>query len=304
MVAPLVLKNYNGWNMGFNVANISEFTNNVQIQLIGPTGDVVGGDSLTIPAKAMEYWYVPATQDLGLDSGFVGAAILTSYLPFHAAIDEVKYTGQGQDVGQAMSYIATDAGASAEWCSHADPGSNNCEALNQYDILHPTGNGPELAIPLIQKGDPNTGMGDVSGINLFNASPDQPSTVHIWFQMESGAAAAPTLSAPYELQISGHGTATVYTMDSTFSEMSQNFQGSALIYPIEGAGAVFAVSNNVNYAVQHDGSAVYNAINTWGQFRMLCSQYGIVDNNGNYYQNGSFSPCLSLQGMARLESAR
>ncbi|HVX31161.1 MAG TPA: DUF4815 domain-containing protein, partial [Nitrolancea sp.] len=57
MVAPLILKAYNGWNSGINIANISELTNTVTVTWVGPTGNVVGSDSVTIPAKAMEYIY-------------------------------------------------------------------------------------------------------------------------------------------------------------------------------------------------------------------------------------------------------
>ena len=131
MVAPLVFQNYNGWNTGVNIANTSELTNTVTVTWVGPTGNVVGTDSVTIPAKAMEYIYRPNTQDIGLDSGFVGAATLTSLLPFTAAVDEVKYTGTGNDVGQAMSYIATDAGASAAWCTADSTHQNDCD-WNKY----------------------------------------------------------------------------------------------------------------------------------------------------------------------------
>jgi hypothetical protein len=65
-----------------------------------------------------------------------------------------------------------------------------------------------------------------------------------------------------------------------FSEMSAGFQGSASIYPVAGAGTIFGVSNNVNYDVQGDGSAVYNAVNAWGQFRFFCSQEGVEDSTG------------------------
>jgi hypothetical protein len=275
MVAPLILKAYNGWNSGVNIANISELTNTVTVTWVGPTGNVVGSDSVTIPAKAMEYIYTPNTQDLGLDSGFVGAAVLTSLLPFHAAIDEVKYSGTGQDVGQAMSYIATDSGASASFCAAGssfpfcafDPAD-----WNKYFVLSPIGSWPSLNVPLIQKGNPLTGMGDTSGINIFNASADASSTDWVSFYQPSGALAAPTLNAPYEITLGALNTATIYTMD--FSEMSSGFQGSAQIVPVSGAGVIFGVSNNVNYEVSGDGSAVYNAVNTWGQFRLFCSQAG------------------------------
>jgi len=284
MVAPLILKAYNGWNSGVNIANISEFTNTVTVTWVGPTGNVVGSDSVSIPAKAMEYIYTPNTQDLGLNSGFVGAAVLTSVLPFHAAIDEVKYSGTGQDVGQAMSYIATDAGASAAWCTADSTHKSGCE-WNKYRVLKPYGAYPQLNIPLIQKGSPLTGMGDTSGINIFNSSAEASSTADISFYQPSGALAAPTLNAPYEITLGALNTATIYTMD--FSEMSAGFQGSAQIVPVAGAGVLFGVSNNVNYDVAGDGSAVYNAVNAWGQFRLYCSQEGT-----NSWADNGFGSCI------------
>jgi hypothetical protein len=283
MVAPLILKAYNGWNSGVNIANISELTNTVTVTWVGPTGNVVGSDSVTIPAKAMEYIYTPNTQDLGLDSGFVGAAVLTSLLPFHAAIDEVKYSGTGQDVGQAMSYIATDAGASASWCA-AGSSFPFCQ-WNKYRVLKPYGTWPSLNIPLIQKGSPLTGLGDTSGINLFNSSASASTTDWISFYQPSGALAAPTLNAPYEITLGALNTATIYTMD--FSEMSSGFQGSAQVVPVAGAGVVFGVSNNVNYDIAGDGSAAFNAVNAWGQFRLYCSQQGT-----NSWVDNGFGSCI------------
>ena len=79
------------------------------------------------------------------------AAVLNGTAPFHAAIDEVKYTGSGNDVGEAMSYIATAATAQRAWYR-----------------LNPSGTGPSLSLPLVQKGSQATGKGDTSGIDLFN----------------------------------------------------------------------------------------------------------------------------------------
>jgi hypothetical protein len=284
MVAPLVFQNYNGWNTGVNIANTSELTNTVTVTWVGPTGNVVGTDSVSIPAKAMEVIYRPNTQEVGLNSGFVGAAVLTSLLPFTAAVDEVKYSGSSQDVGQAMSYIATDAGASAAWCTADSTHQGECD-WNKYRVLKPYGSYPQLNIPLIQKGNPLTGTGDTSGINLFNASSEASTTDWVRFYQPSGALAAPTLNAPYEITLGALNTATIYTMD--FSDMSAGFQGSAQIVPVAGAGVVFGVSNNVNYDVQGDGSAVYNAVNAWGQFRLYCSQEGT-----NSWADQSFGSCI------------
>jgi len=292
MVAPLVFQNYNGWNTGVNIANISELTNTVTVTWVGPTGNVVGNDSVTLPAKAMKYIYRPTTQDLGLNSGFVGAAVMTSLLPFHAAIDEVKYTDPSNPNaaghGQAMSYIATDAGASAAFCYLLNgPNGPNC-VPNGYNGT-PSGTfGPSLNIPLIQRGSTLTGMGDFSGINLFNASAQESSTDWVTFYQPSGALAAPTLNQPYQIVLGPLNTGTIYTGD--FNEMSTGFQGSAQVIPVSGGGVIFGVSNNVNYAVQGDGSAVYNAVNSWGQFRLDCSQTGVVDNSGS--SNQFFGGCI------------
>jgi len=298
MVAPLVFQSYNGWNTGLNIANISEFTNTVTVTWVGPTGNVVGSDSVTLPAKAMEYIYRPSTMDLGLTNGYVGAAVLTSLLPFHAAVDEVKYTDPSNPNaaghGQAMSYIATDAGASAAFCYLlngpfgqpvcAPNGYNGApNGAGSYDI-----GGPTLNIPLIQRGSTLTGMGDFSGINLFNASAQESTTDWVRFYQPSGALEAPTLNAPYQIVLGPLNTATIYT--GQFNEMSTGFQGSAQVEPVSGGGVIFGVSNNVNYAVNGDGSAVYNAVNSWGQFRLDCSQTGIVDNSGNASQ--FFGGCI------------
>ena len=106
-----------------------------------------------------------------------------------------------------------------------------------------------------------------------HASSSASTTDWISFYQPSGALAAPTLNAPYEITLGALNTATIYTMD--FSEMSAGFQGSAQVVPVAGAGVVFGVSNNVNYDVAGDGSAVYNAVNSWGQFRLYCSQQGV-----------------------------
>ena len=131
-----------------------------------------------------------------------------------------------------MSYIATDSGASASFCT-AGSTFPVCD-WNKYFVLSPIGSWPSLNVPLIQKGSPLTGMGDTSGINLFNASADASSTDWINFYQPSGALAAPTLNAPYEITLGALNTATIYTMD--FSEMSAGFQGSAQIIPVAGAG--------------------------------------------------------------------
>lgn len=278
MVAPLVFQNFNGWNTGVNIANIAEFANTVTVAWYNATGNVVGQEQVTIPAKGMEFVYQPYRQDYDLNPGFVGSAVLTSLLPFHAAIDEVKYLNSstagtsdiGAGMGQAMSYIATAAGASAG------------QAPDAHNETSPAGGFAHLSLPLVQKGNPATGMGDASGINLFNlaytGAGEGPgtSTIWVWFFQPSGALAAPTLGQPMVLSLPAYSNATIYTMSPTnnLTEMSTGFQGSAIVTPTAGSGSIFGVSNNVNYAIAGDGSAVFNLINQFGQFRMFCSQNG------------------------------
>lgn len=244
--APLVFKNYNGWNTGINVANLGTQPVTVSVTYYNQQGDNIAQDQRTIPSRAMEYIYRPSqtpqdiaagtNQDNNLNAASaISGATITSTGPVHAAVDEVKYLG-GPGMGQAMSYLAPSYGAAP---------------------------GQSLALPLFQRGDATTGLGDTSGINLFNFG--GPSAVNVWFYDQSGALVAPTLSTPVNFIMSPFANATVYGLN--FDEMPVGFQGSAVVEnvtpggPEQGGGPfgqIAAVSNNVNYAVPFDGSAVYN----------------------------------------------
>jgi hypothetical protein len=297
MYAPLVFKHYNGWNTGINIVNLSEATNTVSVQFHGPDNNVMSGGTITLAPKATKYIYIPNTGDAGQSDGFHGAAVLVSNSnqPFHAAIDEVKYTGRGNDVGQAMSYLATRA-AARWWDALVEGGT-------------PTGSVPSLSLPLVQKGSQSTGMGDTSGIDLFNVDAKWSVTANVWFYNPAGALSTVSINAPLQVTLGPLNTATIYTMTGGkdvigLGNMENGFRGSALIRPripflngnnqvcVEGMdtgttqgcvlgggingnaglGTLVGVSNNVNYDVKGDGSAVYNLYNSWGQFRYFCSQ--------------------------------
>src|SRR5690606_35186864 len=98
--------------------------------------------------------------------------------PLAAAIDEVKYLG-GQGEGHAMSYAAGSALVGGD----AAPLANGREL---YESM--------LALPLVQKGNPATGYGDTSGINLFNPSGDAV-TAAVQFLDSAGVPVAPTVAA-------------------------------------------------------------------------------------------------------------
>ena len=246
---PLVFRDYNGWNTGINIANLSSNDNRVTVTYYNYAGNAVATERVTIPARAMEYVYTPATGNFGIGANQITAVRIEGTQPLVAAIDEVKYLG-GQGEGHAMSYPASFA---IEGDYVVGPGDE--DGRYWYDNL--------LALPLVQKGNPTTGVGDTSGINLFNPDDDEVDA-YIQFVDQSGVPVAPTVGAddseaPIVLPLSAGAGATVYTLN--YSEMPAGFQGAAIV-GVVGDGELVGVSNNVNYAVDGDGSAVYNLANT------------------------------------------
>src|SRR5690606_17948946 len=102
---PLVFRDYNGWNTGINIANLSDRDNRVTVTYYNYAGNVVASDTVTIPARAMEYVYTPASGNFGIGENQITAVRIAGTAPLAAAIDEVKYLG-GQGEGHAMSYAA------------------------------------------------------------------------------------------------------------------------------------------------------------------------------------------------------
>ena len=247
---PLVFRDYNGWNTGINIANLSSSDNKVTVTYYNYAGNVVASDTVTIPPRAMEYVYTPATGNFGIGPNQVTAVRIEGQFPLVAAIDEVKYLG-GQGEGHAMSYPASFA----LWGGDVEEVDQPFDEIGryEYDSL--------LALPLVQKGNPTTGTGDTSGINLFNPDGEYSVNAYIQFVDSAGVPVAPTVAAtdaedPIELPIGPHGGATVYTLN--YGELPNGFQGAAIVGVGGYEGALVAVSNNVNYAVDGDGSAVYN----------------------------------------------
>jgi len=240
---PLVFRDYNGWNTGINVANLSSDTNRVTVTYYNHVGNVVATESVTIPPRAMEYVYTPATGNFGIGENQITSARIEGTAPLAAAIDEVKYLG-GQGEGHAMSYAAGSALVGGD----SVPLANGREL---YESL--------LGLPLVQKGNPTSGFGDTSGINLFNPSGDAV-TAAVQFLDSAGVPVAPTVGAddsenPLTFQLPAGAGATIYTL--SLSELPAGFQGSAVV-GVVGDGALVGVSNNVNYEVAGDGSAVFN----------------------------------------------
>jgi hypothetical protein len=219
--APLVFDNYFYWNTGISVANLGTMPNDVKISYFGTDGTLVDSNELTIPAQGMNFIYTPAS---GTGDGFLGAAIIEGSQPFCAAVDETKYTGDQPDVGHAMSYVTS--------------------AITGYA-------GQQLRLPLAQRGSSVTGLGDTSGIQIFNVR-NQSVVIEVYVHSESGQ------QMHYEqINLGANQSTTVYLLSLN---LPGDFRGSATIDIISGTGWVSAISNNVNYAVQYDGSASYGLV--------------------------------------------
>ena len=237
--APLVFEDFNGWNTGFSIANLSDTASNtVTISFYNQNGQLVSSDQRVLQPRAVEYIYRPATanQELGGPVGSLQQVVVQGTAPLAAAADSVKYLS-GREQGQALSYLLQGSAGEDE----------------------------TLSVALIQKG---TSMGpsgqfsgDTSGVQLFNTSSTGPATVWYAFFDQTGALVAPTLTGPVATTIGALGAATLYT--PFFAEMPNGFQGSFLATVVSG-GPVAAVSNTVNYDVVGDGTAAYNAFLSTG----------------------------------------
>src|SRR5690606_26467120 len=157
----------------------------------------------------------PATGNFGLADSQITAVRIAGTAPLAAAIDEVKYLG-GQGEGHAMSYPA----AYDAWSDYAEyPGDT------EYNPIWWTGRyfyHVALSLPRAQKGNPTTGVGDTSGINLFNTDPAAAVEAWVQFLDSAGVPVAPTVGAddgedPIAIPIPAHGGATIYTLN--YSEM-------------------------------------------------------------------------------------
>ena len=268
---PLAFQNYNNWNTGFNIANLSDITNTVTITFYNYLTNSVSGFQENIPPRAMEYVYYPGNgTDAGLAS--VSAVVFSGTSPFHVATDEVKYMGiantnsNQSGVGEAMSYMAVAHGAKGLIGPPDLGGANGAAPGIPFPIN-------KLDVPLFQKGDPTSGLGDTSGVNMFNFG--LAAVVDVIFYDQSGAPTAPTaavdpahpfIANPIEIDLGSLASATLYSLDPGNAEMPVGFIGSVDMQVINVGSEVAAVSNNVNYSIAGDGAAVYNAAAVQGNF--------------------------------------
>lgn len=236
LFAPAVYLDYNGWNTGISVANLADTDNNINVQYYVNSGNAPSVQTQRLAAHGMTYFYNPSSpsedgtgQDPVMDR-LAGAVILSDY-PVAAAVDAVKYFGNDANVGQAMSYNATA----------------NLVA--------------QQAMPLVQKGNPATGMGATSGLNLLNPNVANNTIVVEWLN-QSG------------FQADNFGVTTVvvppaaigfaYTMFQ--HNIPNGYYGSAIATSLNEL-PFSMTSANVDYQVQGDGSTIWNGYNPCGLFR-------------------------------------
>lgn len=236
-VAPLVFRNFNSWNSGISVVNLSDLEGTtVTVSYVSVDGDIVETDQIDINRRSMNYIFSSGIGNTE-DDAFVGAAIIQSSngAPIQAVVDQVKYFGDADDVGDAMSYVTdsrlagTAAGAS----------------------------GNQLALPLVQKGIPETNIGDTTGVQLFNPNPDTAVSFTLQIFGQDGHLVAPTIIAPLPGTLAGHQSVTFYVHNH--EDLRSHFTGSMVVtVDPDGQGTLLsAVSNNVNYQIAGDGSSVF-----------------------------------------------
>ncbi len=243
LFAPHVLLDYFGWNTGINVANLYNGDNNVSLQYFNTLGNATQVLNQRLAPHGMTYFYDPSVapqdnnqQDVTNDpnAGVVGSAIIWSDHPVAAAVDATKYPetdpNGGADLFQGISYSATQ---------------------NVFTWQ---------AVALVQKGNPTDGMGDTSGINIMNPNATA-ATANVYFVNPSGFNAQNF--GVSSVTIPGFANGFVYTM--TQHNLPNGFVGAAQVISNV---PVAAVSANVNYAVDGDGSAIFNAANPCGFSRV------------------------------------
>ena len=242
LFAPDVRVDYFGWNTGINIANLYEGDNNVTVQYFNLFGNATGTQTQRLAAHGMTYFYDPsiAGQDdssqnpeSDVNANVIGSALIWSDQPVAVAVDATKYpestTELDSEVFQGTTYSAT---------------------ANVYKWQ---------SVPLVQKGNPATGMGATSGINMMNPNSVAAQALVYWINQSGFGADNFGTSA---LAIPAYANGFVYTLAQ--HNIPNGFYGAALVtatYPI------VATSANVDYQVQYDGSVIWNAFNSCGFYR-------------------------------------
>ncbi len=254
LFAPHVLIDYFGWNTGINVANLADEDNNVSIQYYNLLGNSTEGQNQRLAPHGMTYFYDPsqAPQDnndqdpvTDANAGIVGSALIWSDHPVAAVVDATKYPESdpsgGVDLFQGTTYSATANVFTAQ------------------------------AVPLVQKGNPTDGMGSTSGINIMNPNAEAAVANVYWVNQSGFQADNLGISS---VSIPAFANGFVYTL--TQHNLPNGFYGAAQVIANV---PVVAVSANVDYQVDGDGSVIFNAYNPCGLYR-TAGLTELLDENG------------------------
>ena len=312
--APLVFGGANGWNTGFNIANLSSSDNNVTITFYNNQGSpATQPTSVYIPARGMKYVYRPNLANLGFDPAQPVTAIIRGTAPIAAVVDEVKYAeAGGKDAGHAMSYAASQA-APASVAIDLTSTLNQAMGYGKYFYLS------ALSLPLYQQGPTVNGVnnGPNSGMNLFN-----PSDSSVWAMVQildsSGIGAPGYVNAndaelPSPMLLSPFQSTNVYApflsqLPSGSYSAVVGVVSKSIVHALLGKGSLVGVSNNVNYNVAGDGAAVFNMtptifdiqnipgfVNALNIFQVLTAGYcGFIPQNLAQQLQFSDGPCLYI----------
>ena len=102
--APLLLRQYHGWNTGIQIQNLGAASSSVRVTYSTRGAlEALASSTLTIPSFASRTLYQPT--DDRIPSDWVGSALIESLdgQPLAAIVNQVNGTGPG------MSYVAIDA---------------------------------------------------------------------------------------------------------------------------------------------------------------------------------------------------
>ncbi len=242
LFAPDVRLDYFGWNTGINVANLVNDDNNVNIQYFNLYGNAPTALTRRLAPQGMTYFYDPSQlpqdnslQDPSTDvnADIIGSALIWSDYPVAAVVDATKYpestNSEDPNIFQAMSYSAT---------------------ANVYTTqVH----------PLVQKGNPTTGQGATSGINIMNPN-STAALASVWWVNPSGFGADNYGTSA--VAIPGFANGFVYTFNAM--NLPNGFYGSAVV---TSTLPVASVTTQVDYQVEWDGTAVWLGYNPCGYYR-------------------------------------
>jgi hypothetical protein len=240
LYAPLVFKDWVGWNTGISLSNESSNSNTIVVRFYDDEGEERAEASRTIPGGGHAFIYLPSEADED-DDEWYGTAVLESESgrPFHAAVDQVNY-----DTGAAMSYTLGAVGA----------------------VYTEVATGRQkLGLPLLQKGNSLNNSGDMSGILLFNPDPDESVQAELHAYSPGGVLIPIEIEDLPSIELGPRESQLVHMPDAV--EVEIGTVASVVVTVTGGDGKIVAVSNVVNYNVQGDGAAVFSLSNGTGQFR-------------------------------------